>query len=188
MKAAESSEVSRSRHPFKTRGSKRTAFVAGFILLFSLIAGAALWALLRPTGRAPVASAGEFSVAVQRTATFALYYPRVLPEGWQVNASSMSASAELVTFSVTDRTGTRLVVTQQMTPPIEQLDAFYKEQILEPATVTTAIGRAVIGSFEGGSIGAVTAGNTWIVVRALGGVQEEAFRQLVQGFRVSSRN
>lgn len=186
VKAAESSGRPQ-RFPAAKR-LKRRLLVVCMGVVFIFVASAGLWILMRRDNGAVATPFHELSQSVRRTATFPVHYPKTLPEGWRLGSDSISVAAQLVTFTIDDGKGGRLVATQQALPPQEQLDRFYQEQVVAPGASVTPVGKAVIGSFEGRPLGAITAEKTWIVIRALSDIDENTFREILYSFRSVSAN
>lgn len=138
--------------------------------------------------RKPAASSGGFLGQVASTVNFPLYTPAWLPEGWFLDRQSLSVTSEVVTFTVNDTKGQRLVFTEQPRPPQDNLDTFYNQQLSGATTSNSAAGAIVIGQFEGSSLAGVSAEQTWVLIRAVSMVDQEDFGRLVGSLQKARQN
>jgi hypothetical protein len=155
---------------------KRALIVTAAIVI---AACAAVFILRKPADSSSRYSLGQMSQNV----AFPLYAPTWLPEGWFVHRQSLSVASEVVTFTVNDSKGQRLVFTEQPKPPQENLDTFYNQQLSGSTTTDSAAGRVTMGQFEGSSIAGISGERTWILIRTVSSVDQQDFDRLVHGLR-----
>lgn len=129
--------------------------------------------------RSPNTSNSDLS-RLASTVTFPLYEPEWLPEGWFVEPHSIEATSQVVTFTINDKAGKRLIFTEQPKPPQDNLDTFYAQQLSGNKALKTQAGEVIAGQFEGSLLAGLTAGRTWVLVRAVSAVDQQHFDRLIE--------
>lgn len=112
-----------------------------------------------------------------------MYTPEYLPSGWKADPDSVEATADVVTFRVSDGQATRLLVTEQQRPPQSTLDAFYEQQLTSSQPFEVESMKGVIGQFEGSLLAGVTINETWVLIRSVSTVDKEQFERVVHNVR-----
>lgn len=128
-------------------------------------------------------SASVLPAALVSSSPFPLYEPSWLPTGHFVDRQSLNATQQVVTFTVNDQKGKRLVITEQPRPGQTNLDSFYSEQLSGSTTFATAVGQATIGQFEGTTLAGIVTERTWILVRAVSVIGPSDIEQVVRQFK-----
>lgn len=164
--------LSKPVQPASKRRRKPTLIILAVVLLAGV---GAITALLF---RGPPAS-DRYLVQLASRVSFPLYGPQWLPDGWYIDQQSIDATAEVVTFTINDTQGKQLVFTEQPKPPQSNLDTFYNQQVSNSTAIDTAAGKVVIGQFEGSPLAGVSAGQTWILIRAVAAVDQQQFERFV---------
>lgn len=126
-------------------------------------------------------------VDIQSGATFPLYYPDALPEGYSIDNSSFSLSDAALIFSISYSDGKKkLHVSEQPKPITLNLDEFYAKRFISPETSFTAGNRIVVGSLASVKTASVVYDDvTWILIKAPNGIEQETLRQIAGSFRKS---
>lgn len=146
--------------------------------LVILVGCATAFIMVRSHPPAPV-----FPASLVRASPFPLYEPGWLPAGHFVDKQSLDATSQVVTFTINDEKGQRLVITEQPRPGQTSLDSFYSEQLSGSTTYVTAAGQVTIGQFEGTTLAGVVTERTWILIRAVSTIGPSDIEQIVRQFR-----
>lgn len=135
-----------------------------------------------------------FTASQRSTASFKLYYPAELPEGYVIDKSSL-AQQDLNLLSMRINTadsgldpGQQLVVTQQPVPASFNFEIFH-QSFADASTLKTDLGTATIGTIDSGQTriaSLVTEDGTWLLVQAPATVADEHLQQLLHGIRPSA--
>lgn len=121
--------------------------------------------------------------AIRQQVGFPLYQPEHLPKGYVVDTNSFNVTQQVATFTVTYQNSKQLVFSEQAKPAELDFVNFYSQQLADAQAFTTAIGQAAVGIYQGVGLATVSAGNTWILVRAPEGIATDQFAQIVRNLR-----
>ncbi len=137
--------------------------------------------------RNPVASSSNhFLRQLTHSMSFPLYTPSWLPNDWFMDRRSLSVTSEVVTFTVNDSKGQRLVFTEQPRPPQNNLDTFYDQQLSGSTAFKSASGQVTTGQFEGTLLAGISTEQTWVLVRAISAIKQSDFDRIIEGIRPAS--
>lgn len=117
------------------------------------------------------------------TVFFPLYEPSWLPEGYFVDPQSFDATSQVITFTINDPTGKKVIVTEQPKPPQAHIDSFYREQLAETKTLRTPFGQATVGAFEGSPLAGLLTDQTWVLFRTVSAVDSGQFERIIQNIQ-----
>lgn len=135
----------------------------------------------------PRTTPGLLPDTVAVSATFPLYQPQELPAGYYIDAQSVSATSQVVTFTLSSASGKAVVVTEQPRPSTEQMTTFYDGQMTAKKTFKTAAGEATAGQFEGSMLAGLSTDKTWILIRAVSAIDQNTMERIAHSFRPLSR-
>ena len=128
----------------------------------------------------PASAPNSFPASFSRTVSFPLFSPEWLPTGLSIDRQSFDATAEVLTFTISDNKGKRLVFTEQPKPPQANLDTFYQQQLSGSTSFDTTAGKVTIGQFEGSTLAGIATDQTWILMRAVASINQSEFEHIVR--------
>lgn len=165
------------------RGQRKLLAIGSVVLLvLAPIAGAIAY---RYYSAAPSSTVPD---SLRSSVDFPLYYPQYLPEGYTVDASSVSSTQEVVTYNISYGTNSSLIISQQPLPPTFDFERFYEREMGDPKPLATDIGQARIGLLNGRKTASLAAGRTWILIAAPNGIEDAALENIVTSFRLVTKN
>lgn len=165
-----------SKKPQKKR--LRMGAILVVIIIIAFIASGIFWLTSqKATSRIPQ----RFSAIL----AFQLYEPRWLPDGMDIDQQSFDATSQAFTFSISDKSGKRLVVTEQPKPSQNEIDEFYSGQLSGVSTFNTTVGQGTVGSFEGSELAGIVTEQTWILIRSATSGDREQLKQITTHFQPS---
>ncbi len=164
----------------KTDSTKKQRKIVWFILAVVLfISGVVGYAMLTEK------TSGHVPAAILRKASFPVYTPMWLPTGMLVEPDSFDATSQVVTFSIRDGHGTRLVFTEQPRPTSQEVSTFYDQQLADKTTFKADDREITIGRFEGTDFAAVLLDKTWILVRAVADMNQSDLEKVARQLKLA---
>ncbi len=173
------SPVTSNPRPIKTGSPKKRRKILLIVSLTLMIIGVAGYALLHER------SSNVVPVSILQRSTFPLYTPAWLPPGMLTETDSFDATSQVVTFSVRDARGTRLVFTEQPRPALQEVSTFYDQQLTEKKTFKADNGEVTTGRFEGTGFAAVATDRTWVLVRAVADIDQGHMERIVRQLKLA---
>jgi hypothetical protein len=148
--------------PQTTRHRPRKRSFFKFVLILMVLIGAAaavkLW--VYPKFSQP----NPFPQEIRAEAPgISLFYPKLLPPGYQVDQTSIHISNGAVIYYV-NNSSNRLVFTAQKIPPSFNFSSFYKRQLAESKHFSSPYGEAVIGKNDNRYLGSLNNQTTWLLL------------------------
>lgn len=138
---------------------KRWLKYGGVVLAFlAMITGSLLFYLQNQ-------QAGPFTKSDTTRTQIPLYNIRNLPEGYAFKQSSVSLSADVASYVLTNGQANIFVAEQARADSIDY-DEFHSKQIKNSYRVPTGIGEAVIGNLNGKPTLSLVGRKTWILMRS----------------------
>lgn len=104
--------------------------------------------------------------SVAKTVSYPLFDVDGSPNGYSVKHGSYTATAQVLAFSLTDKAGKTIYISEQPKPVKFDFDDFHKQQIAGPKEILTPIGPAVIGIYGDKAISSIVTDKTWILINA----------------------
>lgn len=159
----------------KQRPKKRVlpAVVVGIVLL--LAGGAAAWVFwLRTPDNIP----GN----IRKSVAFPLYQPTHLPSGFALDKTSFNSSQQVVTFTINYNGGKKLIFIEQPKPTQLNFSDF-TQQLSNAQSITLPIGQAAIGTYQGVGLGTIAGDQTWVLIRAPGGIDSYNFEAIIHSMK-----
>lgn len=104
---------------------------------------------------------------IRSSTTFPLYYPEKVPQGWAIQKTSFTKTADVVMYRITniDNPQKAVSISIQPQPKAFNFDKFYRETLAKSTQFTTGLGLAAIGEGENGyKIGSISTGDSWILI------------------------
>ncbi|HEX8762779.1 MAG TPA: DUF4367 domain-containing protein [Candidatus Saccharimonadales bacterium] len=174
----DSSPITPNPQPLKTGGNRRWRLMLVVVICVCIFGSAIYFVLNR-------GAAGTVPTPILQQASFPLYVPAWLPQGMTVRSDSFDATSQVVTFSVDDNRGTRLVFTEQLRPGSQEMSTFYDQQLTEKRTYKTGGGETTVGRFEGTGFAAVVTDKTWILIRAVADIDQKQLEKIADHLRLA---
>lgn len=98
---------------------------------------------------------------------FTPYTPKRLPEGFTIDKNSFTLQETALLFTASNKSGSRLIFSEQSVPKDLSMDEFYSGNITSPERLDGLKYKTIFGKLQGrdGTLGSVTTDdNTWILV------------------------
>lgn len=102
--------------------------------------------------------------AIRSSTPISLFYPTSLPEGYVLNRDSFSINNGVVSYTVQDSKGNKLLFTQQAPPASFNFEDFATKQISAGRRGNSPHGELVIGTFQGNAVASLRSSNTWLLI------------------------
>lgn len=149
--------------------------VAGVGLVTALLLGYFLWYALSQTPSAIREAATR--------ATFPLYEPTQLPNGYSIDAASVSLTSEALLFTASNKTGEKLVFTQTPVSQGFDFESFYKEQYVGMQDVQSIYGRGTTGVISNAMSGSLVTTSTWVLVTGTKDMAANTMASVIQNLK-----
>lgn len=98
-------------------------------------------------------------------ATFPLYTPSSLPEGYTLDQASLSLTKEALLVTARNQNGERIIFTEQPVPTEFDFESFYKKQFVGAQDVTSIYGRGQAGILDSTMSGSLVTDSTWVIIK-----------------------
>lgn len=163
----------------KQRRPALIAAAAAVIILASLVA----WRLA--AGHSPVPA------AVQRQASFPIYYPvnAKLPKGYSLDAGSFRlAQPGVVIFSVGHTGGQHLIFSEEQQPGSDTINGFLKKYLPLRSPLSTKLGQAQVGAYGSPpdlrTVASLTVSRgPWLIITAPSDISQDDLQKVIQSLR-----
>lgn len=142
--------------------SKKRLIIPFLLITALLMSGAIYLIYIRQTAE----PAPTFPVSIIEKATFPLYYPTGLPEGFTVDESSIDMSDKALIFTISYGDGSKLIISEQPRPVSLDIEKFHIERFVEPQTYFINDNRIVVGKLLSTITASIPKDTTWIIIKS----------------------
>lgn len=171
--------------PSETLHQKRTS-ARKIYILFLLVIGSVLVLLLsgitirylRPE-KTPFSS--DQTKAIKQL-SFAVYYPKHLPQGYTINLQMLSISDSVVSYVIEGGQDTRIYFSFQPLPDRAIIDNLFAGNP-DRSTIVTPLGEATTAFVSNRQIASIVVKNTWLIISTVNPVEKPTLLAILEHMR-----
>lgn len=123
---------------------------------------------------------------VRSSVPFPVYYPdaKKLPAGFTFDPTAITATNQVIVYTIKYTTGKQLAITEQVKPTDDQLKDFATKQLPLNTTVAIPAGTATIGAIGMQTVISLpTHDNTWLLITGPSSIKPAELKQFLQSLR-----
>jgi len=121
---------------------------------------------------------------ISQSVNFNLYYPSLLPEGYNISKGSFGQGSNVVTFYAENSRHERLFFSEQPLPDKTAMDDFNKRALQDKTNVISDAGQASIGTLNNKPTGSLATAKTWVLVITSNSSQKSALSSVLSALRL----
>lgn len=160
-----------------SRQLKLTIFICG-VITFVAAVGIGTWAYAnRPIWPDPTL------VTAAQSATYPIYYPSQLPQGFSTKVGKISNSNGVFIYVLQYDGNKQLFVSAVPKPAGVQFDDFYNRVLSNKQSVLNPLGTAVIGNANNQPMGSLVTDKTWVTMNTPNGIDTTRLQALVSSLK-----
>jgi len=125
-------------------------------------------------------------VSISKATPFPIFYPdsKKLPKGYIFDVSSLSASDQVVVYSVTYGQNKKIAFTIQKKPSETDLKTFYANQLPLRHEIQLSIGTVAIGALNNQTLASLpTHKDSWLIITAPKDIAHEKLKLVLQALQ-----
>lgn len=131
------------------------------LVLAAIATGCLIWWLVSK-------QTSPFPATIQQSSQLTLFYPTTLPQGYELDRSSIQHTNGVVTYVA--KNSVNKYINFSLQPRADNFDftAFYTTTLVKAFKFTTTYGEATVGNMQsnGNMVGSLINGDTWLLISA----------------------
>ena len=116
-------------------------------------------------------------------ASFPIYSPNTLPEGYALDDLSVSLSSQALVMALKKSGGGTVSITQTPVPQNFDYESFYKSQITGEQEAPSIYGRGKVGLIDDDMSGSLVTDSTWIIIKSTAEMSAQDMKNIVSGLK-----
>lgn len=122
------------------------------------------------------------AIAAQ-SASYPVYYPATLPNGFSYKAGSATYSANVFIYILSFNGTNKLFISAVPKPANVQFNDFYNRILSNKVDVLSTQGKAVIGNADGQTIGSLVTNKSWVTLNTKSSIDSTTLKNILSSLK-----